>query len=298
MSRRIAGIAAAVATMAFFGGAVSADLVRPIALSASADGQIFVLHRYGGLYRVDPAQGRLWRVRESFGAWQPIDMTVADDRGQVQVFVTQHWPVRTDRSLFRLARYDGQTGDRTGDWKGSLPFSTGVAVPASRQTMAYVVAHQENEIFTLDLTKPAATPRRVVRFWHTRGLGALAFDRTEDRLWVADTGRGRVLSVGLDGEPAAEVVGDSSFPVALAVDSSRRRLYILDNARRRILAVDLMADSPRAEAFAELTGVRDPLGLTVDRRGIVWVGDAHTGRLLSFDQEGRFLRWLRLTMPP
>lgn len=294
MVKRIAGIAAVVAALVSFAGVLSADVVRPVALSATAEGEIFILHRYGGLYRADPAKRKIWRVRESFGAWQPIAMTVVDD-GE-QVYVTQHWPVRTDRSLFRLARYDGRTGNRTGDWKASIPFSTGVAVPTAQQ--AFVAAHHEGEILRLDLSNDGATPRRFVRFWHAQGLGALVFERVEGRLWVVDTGRGRILSAGSDGEPIGEVALDRSYPVALAVDPERHRLFILDGAGRRILVVNLRADTLQAETFAELRGAKDPLGLTVDGAGVVWVGDARTGRLLSFDQEGKFLRWLQLTMPP
>lgn len=279
-------------------GSSDAEPVRPIAIVAMADGDLMILHRHGALLRVDPREPRLVKLPAPFGPWQPLDMAVAVEQGHEYIYMTQYWPVRTERSLYRLARYDAATGKVTASWMAGLPFSTGVTVPADGEgSLVYVAAHLEGEIFKLDVSRSTTSPHRVVRFWEAERLGALAFDPTEQNLWVIDSGRGILLSVSIDGGRERRVPGDLAFPVALAVDAERRRLFVLDNVRRQVQVVDLDAEKLSMGLFAEIEGAEDPTGLAVDGSGVVWVGDARTGRLYAFNSDGKFLRRLRLEMP-
>lgn len=290
-------LAVATATLAATRGG---ELVRPIALAVDGQGRILILHRYGGIYRADPRLGRLSTVRPSLGPWQPLDMALANVGGRDALFVTQRWPVRKDGELFRLARYDAASGEETGAWTAAMPYTVGVAVSsAGRGAVAYLAASSEREVARLDLANRSATPQRVLRLWQAKRLSALAFDEERDRLWVADDGGGELTSFGTDGEVARTVEG-LALPVALVVDAPRRRLLVLDNADERVLSVDLGRESSRPEVLIDLdddVDADDPLGLAVDSTGTIWVGDADEGLLLSFDAEGRFLRWMRLRAP-
>jgi len=136
------------------------------------------------------------------------------------------------------------------------------------------------------------------------------------RLWVADTGNNRVLrfdkaATKANGAPADGVFGQADFthnglgttqstfkePSGLVVDSSGR-LWVSDSGNLRVLRFDNAAaksnganadgvlgqpDFTSSVSVATQNGMGEPIGITVDSQGHLWVDDTVNSRVLRFD---------------
>jgi len=120
----------------------------------------------------------------------------------------------------------------------------------------------------------------------------------EERIFVVETGRHRLLSFDADDTAATPVLfgargggdGEFNFPVAMTLD--RERMWVGDTLNFRIQAFDCgtveyrrsfggVGDSP-----GEMPRIK---GLALDASGNVWVTDAHLDLVAIYSVQGQFL---------
>ncbi len=127
-----------------------------------------------------------------------------------------------------------------------------------------------------------------------RGIAAGA----DERIFVADTGNGRVLV--LDGEGAVQSIieGERSSdaalqfvePVDLAVDAAGR-LYVLDPTLARLLRID-PADGTRTVLPIAADYLDRSRGLFIGPGDAIWIANTPNRRVAAFDREGNLLHEL------
>ncbi len=153
---------------------------------------------------------------------------------------------------------------------------------------------------------------------------AIAYDSTNNRLFVADTSNNRVLVYDLsggitNGMNATYVLGQPgfstndanttqdgmSFPLGLAYDATNNRLFVSDNFNARVLVYDLGSgisngmNAAHVLGQADFTSVADgcsantqdtmcaPMALTFDATDqLLFVADPYMQRVLVFDLSG------------
>lgn len=123
-----------------------------------------------------------------------------------------------------------------------------------------------------------------------RGASAAAFD-DDDRLWVAESGRDRLISVARDGTRRAHGARGSELgrflrPGGLACGPDGR-VYVADTGNHRVQVLDrdgaaLFAFGARGRGEGELC---EPLGLAVDARRVL-VADSGNARVVVFALDG------------
>lgn len=118
-----------------------------------------------------------------------------------------------------------------------------------------------------------------------------------DKLFVADTGNGRIVQFAINAEQAlAETVITSPelpYPVRLSANS-KGELYVLDGKLRRIGRVSNGAFAGYVALGAEGNVV--PRSLRVDGANNLWVLDVAGARLIVLDGEGKTIRTVALPM--
>ena len=152
---------------------------------------------------------------------------------------------------------------------------------------------------------------------------ALALDRQDGSVWVADTGTGEVRHFDASGRPAPPAaLGPFDTPLSLAVDPGDRSLWVVeaDGNRVRKYAADgvplgvatvdapsrVAVDAVTHEAWVTslqgarvvrlsrsavpqdtVTGFGGPIGIAVDgARGRVWVADAAGDQVVALRRDG------------
>jgi gluconolactonase len=125
-------------------------------------------------------------------------------------------------------------------------------------------------------------------------VGSLAFkvfgggEMKPGKLWLIDLD-GSVLAVS-DGVLLTNGLG---------VSPDGKRLYHSDARRQMVRVYDIAADGSLAHwrCFAGLGESGVPDGLKVAADGSVWVADAHGGRVVVYEPDGRHRRDLRVPLP-
>lgn len=270
--------------------------LRPIAAGVLSDGDLVLLDRHHGLFRLQPESRRLTALRMDLGRWDPIDMTVVQDRGGDRIYVTLRWAVHSTMVLAAVVEFDA-SGRRLGMWRVNMPQVAGVAVDPRRRE-AYLTSTFEPEVYTLDLARTSATPTRLMRLFGARGLGPLALDRERQLLYAADPSTGSLLRIEIGEREMSVVARGLGVVSALALSADGRRLYVLDSSRGRIWTLDDPAAAHPLEPreLARLESARDSLALAVGAGGAVWVGDAGTSILTKL-RDGKPDRAFRLIRP-
>lgn len=119
----------------------------------------------------------------------------------------------------------------------------------------------------------------------------------KDRLYVADTGNGRIVQFGISAEQAvAEAVltfAEIPYPVRLAANS-KGTVFVLDGKLRKIGKVVNNAFGGWVTLAAEGNVV--PRALRVDGSDNLWVLDVAGARLLVLDGDGKLTRTVALPM--
>ena len=126
-----------------------------------------------------------------------------------------------------------------------------------------------------------------------RGLGI----DEDDRLYVADTGSGRVHVIGAGtwlgdvGDGPGDEFGSFVAPVDVAICPLDQHIYVLDRDRPGVqifTAFDDGAEFVRAFGIAgDAPGaLDDPTGITLDARCTVYVADTGNDRMQVFDRDG------------
>ncbi len=153
--------------------------------------------------------------------------------------------------------------------------------------------------------RPSPLPLRQDLSLGRYGAGNMYFDGptdvavdADDLVYVLDAGNHRIQVVDEKGDFVAKWqlgswTGASGHdPAALALDRDRRCLYVLDRRKRWVqrysLGGDLLGTFGKQglrEGFLD-----DPVDLTVDLQGMVYVLDRGRKRVLQFTPEGTFRR--------
>lgn len=116
----------------------------------------------------------------------------------------------------------------------------------------------------------------------------LAFD-PEGRLWIADTGNGRLLRMNVqNGQYVGGFDGKAGFqrPIAIAIDRFRQ-IYVTCSATQSVIRFD-----PQGRKLSSLTDRRKlsfPTSCAVDALGRIYVVESEANRLHVFDNEGNSL---------
>lgn len=277
-------------------GAENGKLLRPIALGVLSDGDLVLLDRYGGLFRMQPDSRQLTRLRKDFGPWQVQDMTVVPSPEGDQIYVTARWPLNTARTLAALVQLDA-SGRSVHRWQANMPQLTGVAVEPESRT-AYLTALQHGTVYSLDLSDPDATPTRVARIFQARYLGPSTIDTRRHTLYVTDPSRGVLYRISLDGSEVDTLAKDLGLVSAISLSPDGTTLYSLELGKGRITAIrDLDSDTPRVVGLTRVFKTEDPLALAVTREGTLWVGDANSHLLSEYGEDGEVRRALKLIGP-
>ena len=279
-------------------------LIRPLGLSVSPDGELFVADEGGHRVSIfDADTGAFLNSfgqqggRESEGAFfeRPHSVALADD-GDIYVVDTWNYLVRSFTSNFSPITSWGQPLTR--GFEALQDPVDGFWGPRD------IVVDQLGRVYVAD------TGNKRVRVYdsdgsYLRDIGTggsgdgqlnepagLAIDPS-GVLFVADTWNRRVAAFGLDGDflfnfsvrAWYEELGNRPY---LAVDAERNLLYVTDPDAGRVLVYDTSGNcvgsfgqfndtNPGSDQFT-LVG-----GIAVDAQGRVFVADLGSGRVLRFE---------------
>ena len=123
------------------------------------------------------------------------------------------------------------------------------------------------------------------RFSNPRGV---ALDERNRILYVADTGKGRVVGFSLQGLPKFTLTIDGiSAPYDLAVDD-HGQLYISDKETPTLRVVDAQGKTVGSIDLSSAGTTAPPLirGLAVDKQDRLYIGDQVSGQVLVCDATG------------
>ncbi len=129
------------------------------------------------------------------------------------------------------------------------------------------------------------------------GLGPLAFDQGNDRLYALDQAAHKIH--GFDAStPGSHPPMGGSFPLSeptasyfddIAVDSSSGDIYLANSSGHTVFGYD--ENGATLPGFP-LTGFNYACGVTVDSAGNVWVSDANEGRVYEYGPTGETIRFI------
>jgi DNA-binding beta-propeller fold protein YncE len=122
-----------------------------------------------------------------------------------------------------------------------------------------------------------------------RNPAGLTFD-PEGRLWVADTGNGRVVRVNIqNGQFLGGLDEKAGFRRPLSVACDRMmRLYIVDLMSQNVICYD--AQGKRLFGLADHRRLARPTDCAIDLEGRIYVVEQEANRLHVFDPQGNSLQ--------
>jgi hypothetical protein len=205
------------------------------------------------------------------------DFTVADVAGQTTVAAV------VDSSPCRLAILSEANGKLSYILVGASTFPCSAIALGNRRSMLYV--GRLNDIYAVSI--PNYRPKFLTSFRRT-DAGPLVTDDQSRRIFVGDDSR--IFAVSYDGGGSRTFARDLGRIRSLAVDASRRRLYAGDINGRRVWQLSLAEDKSPPVEFLNRQSVSTPLGLGIDSKGTVWVGDKDKRALLAFSPDGKLLQ--------
>jgi DNA-binding beta-propeller fold protein YncE len=139
--------------------------------------------------------------------------------------------------------------------------------------------------------RPTYTLRGYSPADHFSGPEGIAIDARNRILYVADTGKGRVVGFSLQGLPKFVItVPGVSAPRDLAVDGAGH-LYVADKEAPTIVSVDAQGKALQTIDLtaAGTTGPPRIRGLVVDHQGRLYIGDQAAAQVLVCDRQGNVL---------
>ena len=124
------------------------------------------------------------------------------------------------------------------------------------------------------------------------GPRGLAYDPRTDELLVADHGNDRAAVFTAEGTYLRSVTGAFSYPEDVAVDARNGDLYVVEGTLdQRVWRFDA-GGSPLTDwggSGLQPGELNQPMGLTVDAAGAVYVADAGNDRIQKFAPDGTLL---------
>lgn len=169
------------------------------------------------------------------------------------------WPPPPDKLRIRYLR----------DFKGAADFEKN---SSSQKFFTWLTGDREKKL-------PFVSPYGIA----ADGLG---------RIWVADMGINGVHEIDLARGKVNYIFNAGTTPLAtpagVAVDLERNRLYVSDTTLAKVFLFDLEGRFIKEWDAPDHFG--RPAGLTVDRKGQLYVIDAQKNRLSLFSPDGELLR--------
>lgn len=224
-----------------------------------------------------------------FGEAAPVDLSVCRlETGEEAIFIL--FQVREESgeefNIVRQYTAEGRLVREVGFL--TVGYLSAIAVDPTHRRM-WLVNGSTGEIQSVlfDELEPIGTRlTRLVRLGDVGILEVLAYDAATDRLFVADSIKGKLYAVSPKSPEPAEVGADLGEPQALAIDDERRLLYLVDAAGRRIWRLDLSNANAELELYLKAREFRSPVGLAVASDGIVWIADPKANRLFAIGPDG------------
>jgi DNA-binding beta-propeller fold protein YncE len=122
--------------------------------------------------------------------------------------------------------------------------------------------------------------------------GALFFDDVKKRLYIADTGNSRLVSLDSEYEYLAELAhGNLSLPIAV-VKTKEGLFFTVDGEKGEIMSIDIKEELVEPVQLKGLPPDIDgfvPGRLAMDGEGRLYITDRVNGGILVADQDGSFL---------
>ncbi len=271
----------------------AADSPSVIAIDGLSTGALVLLDESGTLFRLDPRSpsAALQKFAEVSSDMQVSDLTVALSGREEMVYITAyraHGKAASFVQQYSAAGRQMKAWELPWEWNG--PFA-GITANPTLQTI-YVANSQRGEIYELRLTDKVPQFRLMLRVRSATTIAALGIDVRGQRLFCADS-KGKVFSIDIASKSVTEIANSLGEPRALVFDAQNRKLYVADAARARVWLVRVDQRSSRPAAFAADKKFREPSGLAMDARGMLWMGDPSAQAVFSLSLTGQVLRVIR-----
>ncbi|MCB0047868.1 MAG: glycosyltransferase family 39 protein [Caldilineaceae bacterium] len=124
-----------------------------------------------------------------------------------------------------------------------------------------------------------------------------------DRIYVADTGGGRVLALDeagvlldvIEGQ-AEDAAAETHFVAPFDLAARGEMLFVLDPQLARVIQIDMNSG---ARTLLPISGayVERARGLFADEAGTIWLAHTPSGRIAAFGPDGTLLRELAIGLP-
>jgi hypothetical protein len=241
--------------------------VRPVALSAMADGKLIALDADNSLMITDRKSNfvQLCAVPRRYSV---VDLAANGRLDENLIFVTVRG---TDILLSPILQFTPQ-GSQVRHWLIPASFASGIALDYTNRVL-YISTPKDASIYSLDLRKTGAQPVYLMQVAGAMRLGALAIDISGQRLFAADPFSGKVYAVAPATRQSSLFAEGLGEPAALAIGQAANRLYVADRVQRCVWAIRLDQGPHNPQRFWSSNNLHEPLGLAVDTSGTVWIGD-------------------------
>ena len=122
---------------------------------------------------------------------------------------------------------------------------------------------------------------------------AVFYDDSKSRLYVADSGNGRLISFDPEFEYLSELVDDNMILPVGVVKSSEGGFYVVDASTRKVLSIDVANKSIEALKFEGIPKDSEgfvPGSIAIGPNDMLYLTDRMNRRILVFDGQGAYIR--------
>jgi hypothetical protein len=267
-------------------GMISAQ-IRPVSISALADGRIFGLDAAKKLCFIASNTGKIEMISINLDyPYQGFDLATGGSPMEPLIFVATRG---AEMPFPPIIQYTA-AGQEKRRWQIPVSFPSGLAYDTPRRLL-YISTLQDVSIYRVDLNEPVgAKPRFLLQVSGAERLGAMAVDSSGSRLFAADPFSGTVYVISLASGVSSTLASNLGEPTALAVGTGSNLLYVLDQMRRCVWTIRLDQGLQKPVKFWSFPEFRQPAGLTMDASGTVWIGDKSTKALFGRDATGKVVK--------
>jgi sugar lactone lactonase YvrE len=268
------------------GASMLSAQIRPVALSAVADGRLIELDATNAVM-ISAAQSNFVPIFGLPKQYGMIDLAANGKLDENLIFVVMRGK---DILLSPIVQYTSQ-GQEVRRWLIPTSYPSGIALDYPNRTL-YISTLGDASIYQVDLRRNGEL-RYLMQVPGATRLGALAVDAAGQRLYAADPFSGTVYAVSLTNRQSSPLVNGLGEPMALAIGQGANLLYVADRAKRCVWAVHLRQGQPNPIRFWSSNSLREPLGLAVDSNGTVWIGDKSSKVVFGVTANGHELNPIR-----